>query len=73
MKMNAQLALAILAWFDAADGETARRIAEDLQRVVWDEAPFVPLGLLRQPMAFRRTLTGIVKGGPPLFWNVRRA
>jgi peptide/nickel transport system substrate-binding protein len=60
------------AWFDAADGESARRIAEDLQRVVWDEAPFVPLGLLRQPQAFRRSLSGIVKGGPPLFWNVRR-
>jgi peptide/nickel transport system substrate-binding protein len=60
------------AWFDAADPETARRIAEDLQRVVWDEAPFVPLGLLRPPMAFRRNLTGIIKGGPPLFWNVRR-
>jgi peptide/nickel transport system substrate-binding protein len=60
------------ASFDAADPETARRIAEDIQRVVWDEAPFVPLGLLRPPQAFRRNLTGIVKGGPPLFWNVRR-
>jgi len=60
------------ASFDAADPETARRIAEDIQRVVWDEAPFVPLGLLLPPMAFRRGLTGIVKGGPPLFWNVRR-
>jgi peptide/nickel transport system substrate-binding protein len=61
------------AWFDTADPETARRIAEDIQRVVWDEAPFIPLGLLRLPQAFRRSLTGIVKGGPPLFWNVRRA
>jgi peptide/nickel transport system substrate-binding protein len=61
------------AWFDTADPETARRIAEDIQRVVWDEAPFVPLGLLRQPQAFRRNLAGVVKGGPPLFWNVRRA
>jgi len=60
------------AWFDTADPETARRIAEDIQRVVWDEAPFVPLGLLRWPMAYRRSLSGVVKGGPPLFWNVRR-
>jgi peptide/nickel transport system substrate-binding protein len=40
--------------------------------VARDEAPFVPLGLLRPPQAFRRTLSGIVKGGAPLFWNARR-
>ena len=60
------------AWFDAGDPETARRIAEDIQRVVWDEAPFVPLGLLKPPQAYRRDLVGILKGGPALFWNVRR-
>ena len=31
-----------------------------------------PLGLLRPPQAYRRSLTNIVTGGPPLFWNVRR-
>jgi hypothetical protein len=25
-----------------------------------------------QPTAHRRNLTGILKGQPPLFWNVRR-
>ena len=60
------------AWFDAGDETAAKRIAEDLQRTVWEEAPFVPLGLLRPPMAYRRSLTGIVTGGPPLFWGVRR-
>jgi len=25
-----------------------------------------------QPTAYRRNLTGILKGQPPLFWNVRR-
>ncbi len=60
------------SWFDAADPAAERRIAEDLQRLVWEEAPFVPLGLLRPAQAYRRGLTGIVTGGPPLFWNVRR-
>jgi peptide/nickel transport system substrate-binding protein len=50
-----------------------RRIAEEIQRVVWEEVPFVPLGQVFQPQAYRRSLTGILVGGPSLFWNVRRA
>jgi peptide/nickel transport system substrate-binding protein len=60
------------AWFEAPDLPAQRRIAEDLQRLVWEEAPFLPLGLLRPAQAWRRSLSGIVTGGPPLFWGVRR-
>ncbi|MBL6455918.1 ABC transporter substrate-binding protein [Belnapia sp. T6] len=60
------------AWFDAPDLAAERKIAADIQMLVWDEAPFIPLGLLRPPQAYRRSLTNIVTGGPPLFWNVRR-
>jgi len=60
------------AWFDAPDQAAERKIAEELQALVWEEAPFIPLGLLRPPQAYRRSLTNIVTGGPPLFWNVRR-
>ena len=61
------------AWFDATDLATEKRIAEDMQRAVWEEAPFVPLGQLRPQQAYRRSITGVIKGGPALFWNVRRA
>jgi len=61
------------AWFDAADLATEKRIAEDLQRNLWEEAPFIPLGQLRPQQAYRRSITGVIKGGPSLFWNVRRA
>jgi peptide/nickel transport system substrate-binding protein len=40
---------------------------------VWQEVPFIPLGLVLSPQAYRRSLTGVVKGGPALFWGVRRA
>lgn len=60
------------AWFEAPDLATEQRIAAELQALVWEEAPFIPLGLLRPPQAYRRSLTNIVTGGPPLFWNVRR-
>jgi peptide/nickel transport system substrate-binding protein len=60
-------------WFDAPDDATARRVAEQMQRVAFAEVPFIPLGLVRPPQAWRRSLTGIVRGGPALFWGVRRA
>ena len=59
-------------WFEAADDAAAKRIAEELQRLTWEEAPFIPLGLLRPPQAYRRSLSGIIAGGPPLFWGVKR-
>jgi peptide/nickel transport system substrate-binding protein len=60
------------AWFAAPDQAAEKQIAQNLQMLVWEEAPFIPLGLLRPPMAYRRSLTGILTGGPALFWNVRR-
>jgi peptide/nickel transport system substrate-binding protein len=59
-------------WFAAADLAEAKAIAGELQALLWEEAPFVPLGLLRPPQAYRRSLSDIITGGPPLFWGVRR-
>jgi len=61
------------AWFEAPDLAAERRIAEDIQREVWASVPFIPLGLVLPPTAYRRSLTDVVKGGPALFWSVRRA
>jgi peptide/nickel transport system substrate-binding protein len=61
------------AWFEAPDLAAEKRIAEEMQRVVWQEVPFLPLGQVLPRMAYRRSLTGVVKGGPALFWGVRRA
>jgi peptide/nickel transport system substrate-binding protein len=60
-------------WFDAPDGDAERRIAEEIQREVWRSLPFVPLGQVRPPQAYRRSLTGVITGGSSLFWGVRRA
>jgi peptide/nickel transport system substrate-binding protein len=32
------------AWFQAANLEAEKRIAEEIRRVVWQEVPFIPLG-----------------------------
>ena len=59
-------------WFDAPDQAAERAIAARIQRVAMEEVPFLPLGLVLPRQAYRRTITDVVKGGPALFWNVRR-
>jgi peptide/nickel transport system substrate-binding protein len=61
------------AWFEAADVEAEKRIAEEIQRVVWQEVPFIPLGQVLPVQAYRRSLTGVLKGSSSMFWGVRRA
>jgi peptide/nickel transport system substrate-binding protein len=61
------------AWFEATDLAAEQAIAREIQRVTWQEVPFIPLGQVLPLMAYRRSITGVVKGGPALFWGVRRA
>ena len=61
------------AWFEAADLEAEQRIAQEIQRTVWQEVPFIPLGQVLPQMAYRSSITDVVKGGPAVFWGVRRA
>lgn len=60
------------AWFEAPNLAAQKAIADDIQRVVLDEVPFIPVGAYYSNTALRRDLTGRV-GGFALFYNLRRA
>ena len=60
------------AWFDAPDVATQKKLCDDLQRQVFTDVPYIPLGQYLQATAYRDTLTG-VNNGFAMFWNVRRA
>ncbi|MBR0649596.1 ABC transporter substrate-binding protein [Roseomonas terrae] len=60
------------AWFDAPDEAAAKAATAEMQRIAFDQVPYVPVGMYYQPTAYRRNLTGMLKGQPPLFWNIRR-
>ncbi|MGE0225259.1 MAG: ABC transporter substrate-binding protein, partial [Acetobacteraceae bacterium] len=61
------------AWFDAPDLKSQKAIAEQVQLQALETVPYVPLGQIFQPTAFRSDIQGIVKGPFALFWNVNRA
>ncbi len=60
-------------WFGAANQAEAQVIARAIQEAAFRDVPYYPLGQFRQPYAFRRDITGMVRGPIPVLWNVARA
>ncbi len=58
-------------WLAASDEAEQRRIARELQTTAEEVVPYVPLGLFRQPSAYRRNVTGILNGAA-VFTNLRK-
>jgi peptide/nickel transport system substrate-binding protein len=60
-------------WIDATDPEEQKRLCREIQLQAFRDVPYIPLGAFFFAAAYRKNLTGILKGGIPLFTNVRRA
>ena len=61
-----------LAWFEAADLATQQTTAAAIQAQILREAPYLPLGQILQPTAYRAGLTDM-RPGFAKFWSVRKA
>ena len=59
-------------WFDAPDLAAQQAVARAIQGEAMLEAPYLPLGQYFQATAYRRGISGMLKG-LPLFWNIHRA
>jgi peptide/nickel transport system substrate-binding protein len=59
------------SWFDAPDDAARKAIAEDMQRLAFDELPFMPLGAFSIVTALRSNLQDRVET-LPVFWNIKR-
>lgn len=57
-------------WLAASSLEEQQRICRDIQARAFDEIPYFPIGLYKQPTAYRKSVTGILDG-TAVFWNVR--
>ena len=58
-------------WLTAGDLAEQKTIARDLQLQALKDVPFVPAGQYFQPVAYRKNLTGMLKG-VPVFTNIRK-
>lgn len=61
------------AWMDATDPAEQARLGRDIQLQAFEDVPYIPLGLYYQATAYRKGLSGLLKGGVPLFYNLDRS
>ncbi len=59
------------AWFQAPDMAAQKAIAVQIQEQAFQDVPYLPTGEYYQPTAYRKTLSGVLKG-LPLMWNVKK-
>ncbi len=59
-------------WLLAPDLAGQQAVAARIQTQAFADLPYIPLGQFFQPTAWRRTISGVLKG-PTLFWNIARA
>jgi len=54
----------------ATDRARQKQIAEEIQKIAYDEVMYVPFGQWVLPTAFRKNVQGILQFPAPVFWNV---
>jgi peptide/nickel transport system substrate-binding protein len=58
----------------ASSPEAQKKIAADIQKEVYDQVIYIPLGQFLQPSAWRKSLTGVLDGpATPIFWNIDKS
>jgi peptide/nickel transport system substrate-binding protein len=62
------------AFVRASSFEEQKQIAADIQKEVYDEVIYVPLGQYFAPCAWRKSLSGVLDGpATPIFWNIDKS
>lgn len=59
-------------WLAAPTLAEQQAVCRDVQTLALEEIPYYPIGLYKQPTAYRTAITGIMNG-TAVFWNVRPA
>ncbi len=59
-----------LEWVRATDRARQKRLADEIQKLAYDEVMYVPFGQWVLPTAYQRAVKGILRFPAPLFWNV---
>ncbi len=62
------------AFARSSSPEEQKKIAAEIQKEVYDQVIYIPLGQYFLPSAWRKSLTGVLDGpATPLFWNVGKS
>lgn len=60
------------AWLATGEAAEQQHIARALQERAFETLPYLPTGSVEQPMAYRRSLTGMMVSPVQFFWNMEK-
>ena len=63
----------VYAWFDAKNLDEEKAAIRRLNKAALDNVIYAPTGFFLSYQAWRKNVTGIVKGPLPFFWDVAKA
>ncbi|NVN85071.1 MAG: ABC transporter substrate-binding protein [Rhodopseudomonas sp.] len=62
------------AFARATSPDDQKKLAAEIQKEVFDEVIYIPLGQYTSPSVWRKSLTGVVDGpATPVFWNIDKS
>jgi len=67
---NGQIEKLKTDWVRATDRARQKQIAEEIQKIAYDEVMYVPFGQWVLPTAYRKSVQGVLPFPAPVFWNV---
>jgi peptide/nickel transport system substrate-binding protein len=59
-----------IQWARATDKAKQKQLAEEIQKIAYDEVMYVPFGQWVLPTAYRKSVSGVLQFPAPVFWNV---
>ncbi len=59
-------------WMRETDASKHKAEIEAIQARAFESLPYVPFGQFFQPIAFRKTLTGVLEAPLPVYWNIEK-
>lgn len=59
-------------WMNAADEAGRKAAAQKMQARALEMVPHVLIGQFTKPVAYRRSVTGVLDSGIPVFWNIEK-
>jgi peptide/nickel transport system substrate-binding protein len=57
-------------WVRATDKAKQKQLAEEIQKIAYEEVLYVPFGQWVLPTAYRKSVSGVLQFPAPVFWNV---
>jgi peptide/nickel transport system substrate-binding protein len=72
-KKNPKMEALTEDWYSAPDMPSQQKITAEMQRLYFEDPPFIPVGQYFVPQAHRDIVTDIMHSSLTVFWNVKKA